>query len=197
METTQFEHVDITDTNIKFHLCSTTMKNANRLRQIYISKIPVVAITNIQFTTNTGIMHDQILDHRIMSVPVYSSVDPSTIDLPIDACVSMSVVNDNTEDQDVLSDNILITNTMFRIPNGDILLTRLKEGQCIKCTGDLSMGTGIVHTNYSAVSAIEFDEVGVRDDLDNRTFTFDIETIGCMDNNMLFDIAVRLYEYSA
>jgi DNA-directed RNA polymerase I and III subunit RPAC1 len=53
---------------------------ANALRRILLAEVPSVAIEHVFIYTNTSIIQDEVLAHRIGLVPL--AIDPRTMEFP-------------------------------------------------------------------------------------------------------------------
>ncbi len=70
-------NVDIasaTENELVFDLSGVDTSIANALRRIMLAEVPTVAIENVWITTNSGIIQDEVLAHRVGLVPI--KVDP-------------------------------------------------------------------------------------------------------------------------
>ena len=63
---------------IVFDLVGVDASIANALRRIILAEVPTVAIEKVWITTNTGIMQDEVLAHRLGLMPI--RVDPRLLD---------------------------------------------------------------------------------------------------------------------
>lgn len=64
----------VSEDEIVFDLVGVDASIANALRRIILAEVPTVAIEKVWITTNTGIMQDEVLAHRVGLVPI--NVDP-------------------------------------------------------------------------------------------------------------------------
>ena len=63
------------DEEIVFDLTGVDASIANALRRILLSEVPTVAIETVYIETNTSIIQDEVLSHRLGLVPI--KVDPN------------------------------------------------------------------------------------------------------------------------
>lgn len=64
-----------TEEEVEFDLVGVDASLANALRRIMLAEVPVMAIETVYIEENTGVMHDEVLAHRLGLIPL--RVDPS------------------------------------------------------------------------------------------------------------------------
>ena len=89
----------------------------NGLRRTILSDIPVVGIKgfphddcNINIIENDTILNNEIMKHRIMSIPVYA-LNPESNDLWSKLKIVLNVQNDTEQMKHVTTENITLINT--------------------------------------------------------------------------------------
>lgn len=63
---------DIKDDVLKFELRDTDASIANALRRIMIAEVPTLAIDLVEIETNSSVLNDEFLAHRLGLIPIVS-----------------------------------------------------------------------------------------------------------------------------
>ena len=74
---------ELTEDRVEFILSDTDTSVANALRRVMIGEVPTLAIDRVEIETNTTVMADEFLSHRLGLVPLrysFSPHDPSSKD---------------------------------------------------------------------------------------------------------------------
>lgn len=68
--------INVTELNeerIKFVLYDCDLSVANALRRIMLAEVPTIAIDLVEFESNTSVLFDEFLAHRLGLIPLVSS----------------------------------------------------------------------------------------------------------------------------
>ena len=68
----QVEVTELKENTICFTLTRTDLSVANALRRVLLSEVPTMAIDKVEFTSNSTVLHDDFLAHRLGLVPLDS-----------------------------------------------------------------------------------------------------------------------------
>ena len=68
----QVEVTELKENTICFTLTKTDLSVANALRRVLLSEVPTMAIDKVEFTSNSTVLHDDFLAHRLGLVPLDS-----------------------------------------------------------------------------------------------------------------------------
>lgn len=135
----------------------------NNLRRILLSEIETVAIDKVIFHVNESTLIDELLEHRISLVPVYTEDDGEKLFLDV-RCDEKEFLP-----CPIYSDYIVSPKKTVSVRK-DILLTYLTPGRQIKATITLKRGTGKENIKFSPVTIVTFKQLG------EQEFEFYFET---------------------
>ena len=172
----KIEVVELTDEHIVFDLVGVDSSIANALRRILLAEVPTVAIETIYMHTNTSIIQDEVLSHRVGLIPI--KVDPQKLqdfseeDGPTDlnTIVFKLDIECKAEPEGFVStDGQPYTLSVYSrdlewqpqgnqdqmFPNGvspvhpDIVIAKLRPGQSIEFEAHCRRGLGKDHAKFS------------------------------------------------
>ncbi|MEM5804213.1 MAG: hypothetical protein QW350_05770 [Candidatus Aenigmatarchaeota archaeon] len=158
----------------------TPLEVANNLRRILLSEIPTVAIDKVIFYKNETYLVDELLEHRIKLVPIF------TEDTSIKIFMNVTCSPEEFDICPVMSDYLVPDKKNIKIMGG-ILLVHLAPGKNLKFECVLKKGTGKEDIRFSPVTIVFFK------DIDEQSFNFFFEVIEGYDPLNILEKAVKIF----
>ncbi|RKP35062.1 DNA-directed RNA polymerase, partial [Dimargaris cristalligena] len=163
---------ELRDDVVDFVLSNTDLSVANSLRRVMIAEVPTMAIDIVQIESNTSVLADEFLAHRLGLIPLKSSTvdrmkytrdcscvqacDNCTVELSLTAKCTDNETLEVTSRHFVSSDpNIVPVTTDDDDPG--VLIVKLRKGQELKVNCLTKKGVAKEHAKWSPVSAIGFE----------------------------------------
>uniref|UniRef100_A0A060TFM9 DNA-directed RNA polymerase II subunit RPB3 n=1 Tax=Blastobotrys adeninivorans TaxID=409370 RepID=A0A060TFM9_BLAAD len=174
-------HVTIRNTekdSVDFVLSGCDLSLANSLRRVMISEIPTIAIDLVEIESNTSVLADEFIAHRLGLIPLESTnaerlnyTRDCSCDQYCDQCsVELTLEARSTSDatMDVYTRDFVVTrgaavdpalgHPVFSDPEKKgVLLLKLRKHQEIKVKCIAKKGISKEHAKWSPVSAIGFE----------------------------------------
>ncbi|KAL9115125.1 MAG: hypothetical protein Q9227_000919 [Pyrenula ochraceoflavens] len=166
-----------TDT-VDFVLSSVDLALANSLRRVMLAEIPTVAIDLVDVRTNTSVLPDEMLAHRLGLVPLISKDCHTDMEYTRDcdcdgSCDRCTVILElqakcqNQEKMLVFAKDLVVVgprpsdqigNTVMKDPqrNGP-LIAKLRRGQELNLTCTAKKGIAKEHAKWAPTAAIGFE----------------------------------------
>jgi len=179
----QIEILELKDDSLTFLLSKTDTSVANTLRRIMIAEVPTMAIDLVEFESNSSVLHDEFVAHRLGLIPLTSSKmdkfnytrDCSCIGgsrcphCSVEFTLSVSCTEEQTRDvtsQDLFSkdpDVVAVDwnpstedSSEHRTGEGGILIVKLRKGQELKLRAIAKKGVGKEHAKWSPTCGVRF-----------------------------------------
>ncbi|KAG0017719.1 45 kDa subunit of RNA polymerase II [Podila clonocystis] len=167
--------------SMKFVLSNTDLSVANALRRIMIAEVPTMAIDTVEIETNSTVLTDEFIAHRLGMIPL-TSYDVDRIQYTRDCtctnfCQNCSVVlslhvkvNVDYEDmadptidktRQVTSLDLISSDETVRPVSDDnshpILIVKMRPGQELKLKCVAKKGVAKEHAKWSPVYGVSFE----------------------------------------
>jgi DNA-directed RNA polymerase subunit D len=169
------ENVDMA----RFILDGVGVEVANAFRRIILTEVPTMAIDEIVFLENNGVLYDEIIAHRLGLIPL--TTDLKNYNLPEEcscggqgctlcqAEFSLEIGAQDTE-QYVYSGSLIATDPKVHPVSDKILLVKLAKNSSIVFEAYARLGTGQEHAKFQPVCSIGYGNVA-NITIDNSKFT--------------------------
>lgn len=164
---------ELDEERIKFELYDCDLSVANALRRIMLAEVPTISIDLVEFESNTSVLVDEFLAHRLGLVPLLSqkakefkySRDCSCMQYCSNCSVELRLNVRCTEEttRDVTSKELTSNHEEIRPvhdssnPTPGILLVKLRKGQEIRLKCIAKKGVGKEHSKWSPVANVAFE----------------------------------------
>ncbi len=147
--------VSHTPISVKFVLEKANPALANAFRRALLGEVPVMAVDEVVFFTNTTHYFDEYVAHRLAMVPIrtdlrsYSVGDGKVVTLSLDRVAE--------EDGEIVYSGDLVSSDPVVIPaNERIPIVKMHKGARIKLEAIVRMGKGKWHSKWQAVSGLGY-----------------------------------------
>ncbi|VAI16520.1 unnamed protein product [Triticum turgidum subsp. durum] len=169
---------ELKDEYAKFELKDTDASMANALRRVMIAEVPTVAIDLVEIESNSSVLNDEFLAHRLGLIPLTSSAAMSMrFSRDCDACdgdgsceycsVEFHLSNSNPverirEPKEVLHDAVDPPSQDLRFQQvttygaKGILIVKLRRGQELRLRAIARKGIGKDHAKWSPAATVTF-----------------------------------------
>jgi len=157
--------------HIKFELKGTDLTTANTLRRIMIAEVPTLAIEFVEIFSNTTVLHDEFLSHRLGLIPL-DSREAKRMNFPQDCycktgcskcqvVYEMDVKNTSDENRDVTTRDLQCVGNNSTWPvhtdeHDAIVLVTLGKRQELKFRAIATKNIGKEHAKWIPVAVATF-----------------------------------------
>lgn len=154
-----------------------SVRDANRLRRIFLSDIPTMAIDRVNIRQNSSVMTDEFISHRLGLIPLI--IDAT--ELKNDTLINLRV---KKKGGTVLSNDIKCEYPV----TPDIIVTKLNDKQTLNVDMIARRGTGREDVKWSAVANVCFLPKT------ENLVHLKVKSIGVYDPEKLLQIALDIYD---
>ncbi|MCX6694784.1 MAG: DNA-directed RNA polymerase subunit D [Candidatus Altiarchaeota archaeon] len=175
---------------ITFTVSGVDVKLLNALRRTIIAGVPSMSVEKVTFYSNTSILNDEVLAHRIGMVPL--TTDLKTYTMPAEcsckgkgcAKCTVTLMLDVSGPRTVYSGEMESTDPNVKPVHEKIPLVKLTEKQKLKFEATAQLGLGKDHVKWqSGIAAYEEKE--------KDTYDFMVESFGQYEPEELLNQALE------
>eukprot|EP00889_Picochlorum_renovo_P004046 jgi/Picre1/31076/NNA_006431.t1 len=159
----------------EFYLTGTDVSIANALRRVILAEVPTIAIELVEIETNTTVLNDEFLSHRLGLIPlvsvdvhnmktIYEAGEDEEVQ---DVVMSLDIVCTTEDTLNVTSNDLILDPSYPRVaPIGyhdrdarGILIVKMRKGQELKLRAIARKGIGKDHAKWNPVATAVFQHL--------------------------------------
>ncbi|KAL0947087.1 hypothetical protein HGRIS_013228 [Hohenbuehelia grisea] len=175
----------LSNRSIEFDLVGVDASIANALRRVMMAEVPTTAVENVFIFTNTSVIADEVLSHRMGMIPL--NIDPALMTMRSEELTDRDTVvfrvdiecrrnydapEGSTKDSELYINHELLSSHLTWIPQGEqatvfrdkspaptnpnIVLAKLRPGQEIRMDLHVAKGYGQDHAKFSPVATASY-----------------------------------------
>jgi len=170
-----FSNVKFQDDTVSFKFNGTPLE-ANRVRTIFLTKIPTIAVDRVEIHKNSSVHIDELLISRLELIPIL-------VDATKFSDQDFLVFDVAKKDTFVMSTDITGKYPFME----KIVIIQLKKGQEFACRMFARKGTGGMHAKWSAVAGVGYKKI--KED----EYLITVRSNGVYKPSHLFEIGSEIY----
>ncbi|KAL2912853.1 RNA polymerase II subunit 3 [Polyrhizophydium stewartii] len=158
--------------SVSFILSKTDLATANALRRVMIAEVPTMAIDLVEFESNTSVLTDEFLAHRLGLIPLNSeqvgtitytrecSCQQYCPQCSVELHLNVRCTEDHTREvttRDLVSSHTSIAPVLNGPNDRGILIAKLRKGQEINLRCIAKKGTAKEHAKWSPCAGVAFE----------------------------------------
>ncbi|KAI7860485.1 RNA polymerase Rpb3/Rpb11 dimerization domain-containing protein [Circinella umbellata] len=162
----------LTKDHIDFVLSDTDLSVANALRRVMIAEVPTVAIDMVEIETNSTVLADEFIAHRLGMVPIDSrdveklrytrdcTCSQYCPECSVELTMHVKCTDDRTKtvtSRDLISSNPTFAPVLQDKNDAGVMLVKLRKGHELKLKCIAKKGVAKEHAKWSPVSGVAFE----------------------------------------
>jgi len=170
--------MELKNDRLVFLLSQTDISVANALRRVILAEVPTLAIDLVEFESNSSVLHDEFIAHRLGLIPLASTkVDrfqytrdcscteyctECSVEYRLDVTCTGKTMDVTTRDLRAITDHEVVPvdsdmedstyQLQHKTDSSGILIAKLRKGQEIRLKAIAKKGVGKEHSKWSPAS---------------------------------------------
>jgi len=187
----QLSITDLTNETLKFQLENIDLSIANAIRRIMITETATMAIDWIKLDSNSTVLCDEFIAHRLGLIPLISddvvenirfprdcNCKENCIDCSIEFTINVTCKEDQT--QRITSSDLKSSDPRIKPAFDDITIVKIRKGQELKIHAFAKKGTAKDNAKWNPTTGIIFKYDSNDSDEIPTKFYFEVESSGSL-----------------
>jgi DNA-directed RNA polymerase subunit D len=160
---------EMTDTRATLIVDGVNHAFVNALRRTLMADVPKMSIEDVTVYDNTSAIFDEMIAHRLGLVPIPTDlqafVPREECTCENEGCTNCTILYTLSKEGPglVVSGDLTPADPAFKLPDPDIPIAKLVEGQRVMLEAGATMGTGRKHAKFQPVHGASYREVPIVD----------------------------------